>query len=64
MKINHKKVPFAVKKGEIWPYFKILGTCWYPIDSNDQGGRVLEGDYTDYILDDLFATKFKYRVFK
>ena len=65
MKISHKyrEVLFAVKKGEIWPYLKIPGICWYPIDSDDQGGGVLEGDYTDYIVDDLFANKFKYSQF-
>ena len=61
---SHGQMPFAVKKGEIWPYLKIPGACWYSIDSDDQGGGVLEGDYTDYIVDDLFATKFKYNQLK
>ena len=61
---SYDKRPFAVKKGQIWPYLKIPGTCWYPINSDDQGRGVLEGDYTDYIVDDLFATNFKYNQFK
>ena len=61
---SHDRMPFAVKKGEIWPYLKILGTCWYPTGCDEQGGGVLEGDYTDYIIDDLFATSFKYNQLK
>ena len=64
MEIIRNQVPFAVRKGEIWPYLKIPETCWYPKESDDQGGGVLEGDYTDYIVDDLFATNFKYSQFK
>ena len=61
---GHDRTPFAVKKGEIWPYLKIPGACWYPTGSDEQGGGVLEGDYTDYIVDDLFATNLKYNQLK
>ena len=64
MKIGNDRVPFAVKLGEIWPYLNILGTCWYPINSDEQGGGVIEGVYTDYIVNDLFANNFKYNQFK
>ena len=64
MQPRHDRKPFAVKKGQIWTYLKIPGTCWYPTDSDDQVRGVLEGDYTDYMVDDLFATNFKYNQFK
>ena len=63
MKVGNR-VPFAVKKGEIWPYLKIPGTCWYPTNTDDQGEGVLEGVYTDYIVNDLFAINFKYSQLK
>ena len=64
MKVGNRQVPFSVKKGEIWPYLKIPGTCWYPTETDDQGEGVLEGMYTDYIVDDLLAIKFKYNKLK
>ena len=60
IKFGENRDPFTVKEGEIWPYLNIPGTCWYPTDTNDQGEGVLEGDYTDYIVDDLFEFNFKY----
>ena len=57
-------VPFAIKKGEIWSYLNTPGTCWYPTDTDDQGRGILEGVYTDYIVDDLFAINFRYNHFK
>ena len=64
MKIGDRQAPFSVKKGEIWPYLKTPGACWYPTNSDDQGDGVIEGVYTDYIVDDLFGTDFKYNQFK
>ena len=60
IKFGENRDPFTVKEGEIWPYLNIPGTCWYPTDTNDQGEGVLEGDYTDYIVDGLFEFNFKY----
>ena len=64
IKINNHRDPFTVKRGEIWPYLNITGTCWYPTGSDDQGRGIIEGVYTDYIVDDLFAINFKYKVFQ
>ena len=64
LKIGSDQGPFSVKKGNIWSYLKSPGTCWYPTDTDDQGSGVLEGVYTDYIVDDLFAYDFKYNQFK
>ena len=64
MKVHDHQAPFAVKRGEMWPYLNIVGSCWYPINTDEQGGGVLEGVYTDYIVDDLFDNHFKYNQFK
>ena len=64
MKIRNNRVPVTVKRGEIWPYLNVAGTCWHPTDSDDQGAGVIEGIYADYIVDDLFAINFKYNQFK
>ena len=63
MSVHDYRAPFSVKKGEMWPYLNIAGSCWYPTDTDDQGTGVLEGVYTDYIVDDLFDKKFKYNQF-
>ena len=63
MKIGSNRAPFNVKEEKIWPYLEIPGTCWYPTDTDDQGKGVLEGVFTDYIVDDLFAYNFKYNQF-
>ena len=64
IKFGENLDPFTVKEGGIWPYLNIPGTCWYPTDTNDQGEGVLEGVYTDYIVDDLFEFNFKYNQMK
>jgi len=62
---SNNRAPFSVKLGKIWPYLNIPGTCWYPVSSDEQGRGVIEGDYTDYIVDDLlFANNFKYSQLK
>ena len=64
IKIGKDRAPFSIKLGKIWPYLNIPGACWYPVNSNEQGKGVIEGHYTDYIVDDLFANNFKYSQFK
>ena len=64
IELSDYRTPFPVEKGEIWPYLNVAGTCWYPTHSGDQGAGVIEGIYTDYIVDDLFAINFKYNQFK
>ena len=64
MKIGIHRAPFSVEVGKIWPYLNIPGACWYPINSDEQGGGVIEGIYTDYIVNDLFGNNFKYNQFK
>lgn len=55
--------PFSVKEKDIWPYLHRPGKCWYATDAGDQGEGILEGVYTDYIVDDLFNNDFKYNRF-
>ena len=47
IKIGKDRAPFSIKLGKIWPYLNIPGTCWYPVNSNEQGKGVIEGHYTD-----------------
>ena len=63
IKIGDKQKPFAIEEKKIWPYLNINGACLYPTDTNEQGEGVIEGIYTDYIVDDLFAYNFKYNQF-
>ena len=58
-----KMAPFSVKKGEIWPYLHEPGECWYAINAGNQGEGIVEGSYTDYIVEDLLDTHFKYNQF-
>lgn len=55
--------PFSVKKGEIWPYLHQPGECWYATNAGIQGEGILEGSYTDYIVENLFDSNFKYSQF-
>ena len=55
--------PFSVRRGDIWPYLHEPGECWYANNAGDQGEGILEGSYTDYIVEDLFDTHFKYNQF-
>lgn len=58
-----KMAPFSVRKGEIWPYLHQPGQCWYAINAGNQGEGILEGSYTDYIVENLFDNDFKYNQF-
>ena len=62
MRIGNIK-PFSVRKGVIWPYLHMAGQCWYAKNAGYQGEGILEGTYTDYIVDDLFDNDFKYNQF-
>ena len=64
IKVSNYRLPFPVKKGKIQPYLNMPKSCWHPTHSDDQGAGVIEGVYTDYIVDDLFAINFKYNQFK
>ena len=55
--------PFPIKEDGLWPYLNLPGKCWYAVNAGNQGERILEGTYTDYIVEDLFSTSFKYNKF-
>ena len=45
--------PILVKRGKAWPFLGIDAECWYAVDTNNQGAGIIEGVYTDYIVDHL-----------
>ena len=45
--------PIPVKKGMAWPFLGIDEDCWYGVDTDDQAPEIIEGIYTDYIVEQL-----------
>ena len=45
--------PITVKKDKAWPFLGINAECWYGVGTNNQGAGIIEGLYTDYIVEDL-----------
>ena len=45
--------PISVKKDKVWPHLGINSECWYGVNTNNQGAGIIEGIYTDYIVDHL-----------
>ena len=54
MKIGDHK-PISVVKGRAWSFLGIEEDCWYGKSSNNQGGGVIEGNYMDYVVDELLS---------
>lgn len=52
MKLGDRN-PILVKKDKAWPYLGINAECWYGAVTNNQGAGIIEGVYTDYIVNDL-----------
>ena len=52
MKLGDRS-PFSVKKDKAWPYLGVDIECWYGVDTDNQGAGLIEGVYTDYIVDHL-----------
>ena len=48
---NHK--PISIKKGPSWPYLKINKDCWYGATTDNQATGMIDGVYTDYIVDSI-----------
>ena len=48
---NHK--PISVRKGPAWPYLHINEDCWYGTSTDNQGAGVIEGNYLDYVVQEL-----------
>ena len=45
--------PISVKRDKAWPHLGINGECWYGVGTNNQGAGIIDGVYTDYIVDEL-----------
>ena len=54
LKFNDRK-PIAVRKGPAWPYLQINEECWYSTTTDNQGTGVIEGNYIDYIAQELIS---------
>jgi len=56
MKLGDRK-PMSVLKGKAWPFLGIVKECWYGVSTDNQGTDIIEGVYTDYIVDRLIPSK-------
>jgi len=52
MQLGDRK-PISVKKDMAWPFLRINEDCWYGVNTNYQALGIIEGTYTDYIVDQL-----------
>lgn len=52
MRLGDRK-PVLVKKGDPWPFLGLSGKCWYAISTNNQAAGIIDGAYTDYIVEQL-----------
>jgi len=53
MQLGDRK-PISVKKRMAWPFLRINEDCWYGESTdNNQGVEIIEGTYTDYIVEQL-----------
>ena len=52
MKLGDRN-PIPVKKDKAWPFLGVNAECWYGADTDNQGAGIIEGVYTDYIVEHL-----------
>jgi len=52
MKLGNRK-PISVKKAPAWPFLGISADCWYGEDTDNQATGMIEGVYTDYVVEYL-----------
>ena len=52
MKLGDRK-PISVQRGKAWPFLGIPEECWYGVSMDNQGTGIIEGVYTDYIVEYL-----------
>jgi len=63
LKINGKKIRF--EKGQPWDFMHSTDECLHAKPSQGiQADGIIEGDYTDYIVEGLHNPDFKYSKFK
>ena len=49
--------PISVKRDKAWAHLGINAECWYGVDTDNQGAGIIEGTYTDYIVNQLIPKK-------
>ena len=52
MRLNGRQ-PIPVRKAQAWPFLNIPDNCWYGTDTDNQAAGMIEGVYTDYIVEAL-----------
>ena len=52
MKLGDHK-PIIVKKAPAWPFLRISTDCWHAEHMDNQATGVIEGVYTDYVVEHL-----------
>jgi len=52
MRLNGKK-PISVRNSQAWPSLDIQDNCWYGADTDNQATGMIDGVYTDYIVETL-----------
>ena len=55
MKIGDLK-PIQVVKAPAWHFLGSNEECWYGKSTNNQGGGVIEGNYMDYVIEELLPS--------
>ena len=56
MKLSDRD-PILVKRDKAWSFLGIDAECWYAVDTNNQGTGLINGVYTDYIVDHLIPNE-------
>ena len=52
MQLGDRK-PIPVKRGMAWPFLGISEECWYGMTTDSHEPEIIEGMYTDYIVEQL-----------
>ena len=52
MQLGGRK-PISVKKDKAWHFLGINEECWYGETTDNQGTGIIEGVYTDYVVEYL-----------
>ena len=55
MKIGGHK-PIQVVKAPAWHFLGTDEECWYGKSTDNQGGGVIEGNYMDYVVEELLPS--------
>ena len=48
--------PIQVVKASAWQFLGIDQECWYGKSTNSQGGGMIEGNYMDYVVEELLLS--------